>query len=286
MRKDCVIVIPVYKPTPSGQELSSFIRCLKILVTHDICIVTYQDLDVSVWKNIASKHNRNINLVCFSRHFFSSVSGYNLLCLSKEFYQAFKSYEYMLIYQLDSWVFKNEIEFWCNKKYDYIGAPLFCTKGNQGPSKIIGGVGNGGFSLRRIDYCLGLLNRNKWLPLVKPSRLWHENYIEEVVLTTERCVFVSYLILFIRTIMKTFGYKNTLSYCLSSGKMNEDLFFGYWAPYYWGVKSNIPQETEAMFFSFDANPSFLFQKTHKLPFGCHAFNKWEYKTFWERFIKL
>jgi hypothetical protein len=72
------------------------------------------------------------------------------------FYEVFRQYEYMLIYQLDCWVFRDELEMWCDKGYDYIGAPFFVKwfvdRGIY--------VGNGGFSLRKISNIIEYLKRN------------------------------------------------------------------------------------------------------------------------------
>ncbi len=39
------------------------------------------------------------------------------------FYKTFTAYEYILIYQLDAFVFCDALKEWCAKGYDYIGAP-------------------------------------------------------------------------------------------------------------------------------------------------------------------
>lgn len=99
-----------------------------------------------------------IHYIFFHENYFKSIDGYNKLMLSPSFYKAFSNYEYILIYQLDAWVFKDELQHWCNQKYDYIGAPIYQN------NKLIG-IGNGGFSLRKVDYCLKVLAYPKFLPL-------------------------------------------------------------------------------------------------------------------------
>jgi hypothetical protein len=56
----------------------------------------------------------------------------------------------MLTYELDAWVFRDELLYWCEQGWDYIGAPWFegfyeCTEDSP-----VLGVGNSGFSLRSI----------------------------------------------------------------------------------------------------------------------------------------
>lgn len=73
---------------------------------------------------IGKEYSKEISVKCFERHFFTSVEGYNKLCYNIDFYSAFRNYDYMLIYQLDAWVFRNELQMWCEKGYDYIGSPF------------------------------------------------------------------------------------------------------------------------------------------------------------------
>lgn len=42
---------------------------------------------------------------------------------------------------------------------------------------------------------------------------------------------------------------------------------------------------EASHFAFEKHPSFLFSQNGQLPFGCHAWRKYEYDEFWGKYIK-
>lgn len=42
---------------------------------------------------------------------------------------------------------------------------------------------------------------------------------------------------------------------------------------------------EALEFAFERFPSEMYKITGKLPFGCHAWEKYEYESFWKKFIK-
>ena len=128
----CIVVIPVYKAVPKLTELASFRQCIKVLKSFDLCLVTYEELDLTVYKGIAKEYSKEIKVKCFERHFFASVTGYNKLCYNIDFYSAFRNYDYMLIYQLDAWVFRDELQMWCEKGYDYIGSPLFKNISLQG----------------------------------------------------------------------------------------------------------------------------------------------------------
>ena len=43
--------------------------------------------------------------------------------LSPEFYRRFSDTDYILVCQLDAYIFRDELLSWCKKEYDYIGAP-------------------------------------------------------------------------------------------------------------------------------------------------------------------
>ena len=277
--KKCVIVIPVYKQNPEISELASFKQCLSILNKYDIVIITYQSLSIDSYINESNNLNISLKIEYFEEKYFKSVYGYNQLCLNKELYLRFSNYEYMLIYQLDAWAFEDKIDYWCSKEYDYIGAPIFDNKG-----KLLG-VGNGGLSLRKIEYCLKVLNRPIYLPYVTPKYLFYL-YKYDFITSKHKSIKDIILILF-KIISKSVGYKNNIKYYSSSkGDVNEDLLFSVMARHAWGVNINMPTINESIDFAFERFPSELYVKNNKrLPFGCHAFEKWEFKECWSKFIK-
>ena len=92
--------------------------------------------------------------------------------MAEQFYRAFADYEYILIYQLDCLVFSGKLEEWCRRSWDYIGAPWFkkwrprqyaSLEVSEDPIDRLATVGNGGFSLRRIDSALAVLTSTKRL---------------------------------------------------------------------------------------------------------------------------
>ena len=91
---------------------------------------------------------------------------------------------------------------------------------------------------------------------------------------------------FCKTIFRAFGGRNTLNYFIRSGMLNEDFYFSKWAIHAWRMKANLPSCEEASYFSFEVNPSYLYDLNGKLPFGCHAFEKWEFDTFWSKYIQV
>ena len=100
----------------------------------------------------------------FDSSFFRSVNSYSRLLTLPLFYGAFCDYEYMLIAQLDAVCFRDDLDEWCRRGYDYVGAPWchlcrhVCSPDFSYPGEKL--VGNGGLSLRRIKTFMQQLPEN------------------------------------------------------------------------------------------------------------------------------
>jgi len=267
----CVIVVPVYLENPSDEEMRSFAQCVNILQNHDIFLITFEGLDCSVYEKIANEASFTLKKKLFDKRFFTSVSGYNKLCLSSFFYQEFKEYEYMLIYQLDAWVFRDELDEWVEKGYDFIGAPWFYKYKKGKDFEMLDIVGNGGFSLRKISFCQKVLSNNSRMPLLTPRG----------VIRTMDNPGGNLLRIFCRLI----GFKNNMRFFLE-GECEEDKVFASQNYIFGKKKWKFPTPLEASKFSIERNPSYLFELNQcRLPFGCHAYKKYEYDSFWKKYIK-
>lgn len=148
-----VIVIPVYKDTLNEFEKISLMQVKKVLGKYPIIFVAPEGVKFSYF----SEGN---GIVHCPKHFFESVKSYSRLMLSPDFYKVFSNFDYMLIYQLDAFVFSDQLEYFCSLGYDYIGATwsyLFARKLNFNEKKYVCQVGNGGFCLRNIKACYDVL---------------------------------------------------------------------------------------------------------------------------------
>lgn len=150
--KKCVVIIPVYKKELSSVEKASLKQVVNILgYNYELVLVCPKSLDIS---NYNSTANYNFSLLRCSDGYFVSQRSYSDLCEEWQFYSAFSEYEFMVIYQLDAWVFEDRLEYFINLGYDYIGAPhLVGIKGKDGEN------GNGGFCLRRIKVFLDVCKK-------------------------------------------------------------------------------------------------------------------------------
>ncbi len=156
-KKLVAVVIPIYKPELTELEKISFKQAMGVFQKYDICFVMPENLKVLI-----NVEEAEIKEEKFPSDYFTSVSAYNKLMLDKQFYQRFQNYKYILIYQLDAFVFEDKLEYFCSLGYDYIGAPwlsgYFCYKDIE---HMVWNVGNGGFSLRKVDSALRLLEKQE-----------------------------------------------------------------------------------------------------------------------------
>jgi hypothetical protein len=158
-----MVVVPAYEAQPNALEAVSWHRCLEVFPRTPIALLAPEGLDLSAYLPPERQEARPIHVVRFDPGFFQSTATYSRLLLSAGFYRTFLSYEFILIYQLDGFVFRDELADWCARGYDYIGAPwIDCAwleeaRHAWSPKTRDNVVGNGGFSLRRVAPALKLL---------------------------------------------------------------------------------------------------------------------------------
>lgn len=259
-----VVIIPVYKENPSAEELKSLRQCIRVLGKHDLCLVCTSSLNRTVYDTVFEKEKATYQVEFFDADFFASQRGYNRLMLTRSFYQRFSQWEYMLIYQLDAYVFSDRLDEWCQKGYDYVGAPFLKLNKEVDPVN----SGNGGFSLRRIQSFIEVFSCTG--KVLHARGLWrfyrYRGPLHRLPLT----------------LRGLFGYRNHLSYFLAGDTVNEDLFYAMLADSC--LRWRVPETPEAMYFAFEGRPSFLYSRTGQLPFGCHAYLENEYETFYKPYM--
>lgn len=270
------VLIPVYSPNLSPNELMSLNQCLQVLSNHPITLVTNRNVDTSAYQDAFLKAKKPFKVAYFDSSFFTSVFSYSQLLLSRDFYERFKEFEYMLIYQLDGFVFKDELAEWCAKGYDYIGAPWLKNYGFNYDGTELWKVGNGGVSLRKIATYLQLFDAK--FPF-KSSWFFFKSLRAKKLIP----MFATSMQMLLSM---AFGRK-TVEYILqhyTDERVNEDCF---WAEAFQSTKLalKIPDVLTGARFCIEQKPSHVYGLLgNQLPFTCHAFEKYEYETFWKEII--
>lgn len=249
------VIIPIYKPQLSDYDRISISRTYDLLSSYPLIVIHPDNLDISA----ISTEFPNLTFQPFAPRYFDGIMGYNSLMLSSDFYGAFLQYEYILICQTDVYIFRDELEQWCNLGYDYIGAPWLKKKiydlpvisqimslslrwkhhrGLRSKQDLYGKIGNGGLSLRKTS-----------------------NHYRIVTSMTD--------------VIRKYTDRNKKMHLY-----NEDVF--------WALEPSdfsYPTVEEAMKFSFDKYPRLTYKLNHgNLPFGCHAWFSRKMSHFWKTII--
>ncbi len=238
-----VVVVPVYKPGLTASELVSLRQCLSVLGRYPVVVIKPERLGLD---ELAARFPA-LQFMSFGDDYFAGIDGYNRLMISPDFYRRFERYEYMLVHQLDAYVFSDQLDDWCRSGYDYLGAPsveaaafdaLQAADSGEFARALSSGrvVLNGGLSLRRIPSIRRFLKIHNFL--LPP---WPGN--------------------------------EDMLFSLDSRRLRPLRFL-----------LRLPGWEEALRFAFEKSPSASYRITgEKLPFGCHAWARYD-PDFWKTFI--
>ena len=268
-----IVVIPLYKARPYLFEEIALRQCARVLApNHPVCFAAPEGLDLEAYDNIFTEEGaKKPEKKHFSTHFFESLSGYNQLMLNTLFYEAFCEYDYILIHQTDAFVFSDTLDRFCALGYDYIGAPWFRRFFGRTCGDAFSGAGNGGFSLRKVSACLDVLNyKGRFLP-------WRE------LLGTNNSPLIKWKHL-PREQRKALKCEASVNFFTAINSRTEDYFWALDVPAAKLPFKVAPPEA-AMRFAFEQKPSLLLKRAGELPFGCHAWQRYEFNEFWKPIIE-
>lgn len=271
------VLIPVYSSTLSALEIVSLKQCLRILKQHPITLVTNKKVDLTVYKEAYREEGVVFNLELFEETFFGSVFAYSQLLLNRSFYQRFAQYDYVLIYQLDGFVFKDELAYWCSKNFDYIGAPWFLHYGKGYTGNKLWKVGNGGVSLRKVSTILNTFDAP--FPLLSSWFFIKSIRLKQLIPMSLRTLRMLFVLIFTKKTVESILNEYT------DERVNEDCFWAE-AFQHTNLKLHIPDVLTGARFCLEKKPSYVYNLIGKqLPFCCHAFEKFEYENFWKEIIQ-
>lgn len=155
MSNRVVVLVPIYRRDLSPNESFCLRRCSAMLPDLPKYVLAPKGLAL----NGLLKRFAFDGVVERAPCFFQSQWTYNWMLLDWSLYAALEPFEYVLVHQLDAFLFRRGLEDFCDLGYDYIGAPWpksFQTRSGGGE---YGAVGNGGLSLRRVARSREVLER-------------------------------------------------------------------------------------------------------------------------------
>ena len=208
----------------------------------------------------------------FPRRFFGSAAAHCRLMLSEEFYTAFAEYEYILLYHLDALVLSDRLAEWCAKDYDYIGAPWVTSPDSPWVDRPR--VGNGGFSLRRVEAFLRVLRQGR-------ASAPFAGYWERLVKTRPRAAWGLPVAKGVKYLTSARKHARRWPECNPFG--NEDYFWSDEASRFDPTFRVAPFEA-GLQFGFEVAPRLCLELNKgQLPFGCHAWPRYD-RQFWAPYL--
>jgi hypothetical protein len=262
-----IIVTPLYRPLFDRDEQQALIHLLHYLPDVPKAFICPHRLDFS---------SKWFDREPFPDDYFTSVAGYNRLMLSPTFYDRFAAYDYILIVQLDALVLSSDIEPFLQWNVDYMGAPWF--KDKTSPEKGFLGAGNGGLSLRRVAACQQALDTAA-LSATRAVQLlcdWQDRWM----LDLRRDAPPIRLLKKLNFIRKTWTRGKRF---VAQFEWNEDYFWALRVPFL--VDGfQVASIEQSLRFAFEMFPAYcLRHNNQQLPFGCHAWAKYD-RAFWEPYL--
>ena len=224
---DACVVVPVYRQRPEPHELLSLRQLAVKLGEHPIELIAPAGLELSSYLRLLGERDHHY----FDPAYFAAREAYGALMLDEAFYRRFARYEHVLIHQTDAFVFEDQLSCWTAREFDYVGSPHWAGWGERKELGMIG-VGNGGFSLRRVEVFARVLRDGRGVrgrfPPLPGSPAWRLRRARR-------------------------------------GRIVEDIYWGYVAPI------RVASVAEAIAFAFEMGLERLADDYRQLvPFGCHA----------------
>lgn len=261
MEEKLVIIVPIY-----NTELAPFER--ETLSYNKKNFKKYRVVIIS--PNYLKNHHRikdykntlDAEVEFFENKYFKSTRSYNKLMMSIEFYKRFYHFDYMLICQLDAVLLKPNLEHWCAKQIDYMGAPWMSKMNDEYE---IDSSGNGGFSLRNIKKHLEVLNsKSMYMDDYKlnhtPLRIGLKNLVILKILNKLSS-----------GLKVNFPFINCYKLIFSG---NEDYFWAFSAKFFVN-EFNLGNRSESLAFAFEKNVERCLELNEgKCPTGIHAWQKY------------
>lgn len=151
--KNVCVAVPIYKDSINEFEEISLIQVLRVMNKYRIYFFAPKKLVNPKYLIDKKALGCNFEIIYFDDYYFESTTRYSELLLDTRFYDRFIDYKYILVYQLDAFIFFDKLHSFMDDEYDYIGAPWEWECYKDFP------VGNGGLSLRNVRRCRDLVSK-------------------------------------------------------------------------------------------------------------------------------
>jgi hypothetical protein len=266
-KRECHVVIPTHKHSLTGNEELALVNNLQTLSQWPSTILLPFGVPHDYYISLARRHKLKVIIKNLPPGFLGSIEKYNRLLLSPTLYEMFLGFKYILIAQTDVWIFRDELQYWIDKNFDYIGAPLFLPqKGgkNDLKNRMLPYGGNGGLCLRNVEKTM------------------------ELTLSPQRRISVSKVLIGIKFLLRYKNWKFVKIFFYSLRKLwkdpkafreqhqvYEDVMFSIFYAIY-NRNYRVAPSTVSLGFSIEMYSSELLDSYFRFtsPFGLHGYDKY------------
>ena len=262
-RSPVAVVVPAYRAEVSGDERIAVTQLERYLASYPLHLVLPEGLVPP--RELPEAIQERFPAACFE-----SRESYSRLLLSRAFYHRFEAYEWILVYQLDSLVLRDELAQWCSTSYDYIGAPWLIDPDR--PQLGFSRVGNGGLSLRRVRSFLDTLTPPGSAALRRALAAFLRGPLPDVAGLGWRSRFRKRVRTARLALRGGEGFARAYT-------LNEDRFWSDRAAFL-NPRFRVAPVHVGLRFACEAAPEHSTRAAGgELPFGCHAWATWS-RDFW------
>lgn len=167
MKELVTVVIPIFTTQLSEAETKSLEKCLDILGQFPILFIAGEDTSLDLF----SKNYPSIASYRFEKEYFENRATFQKLLVRDDFYDRFDWSEFILIHELNTFILKNELRYWCKQGFDFVQpCPNSLVQSWQDAfiskkldSQTTEQLGSCGLSLRRVGPMRKALRKNRKL---------------------------------------------------------------------------------------------------------------------------
>ena len=256
-----VVVVPVHRQQPTPDEQFSLKRCGQVLGSHPIRIVHPDGLNMEAYKDLLP----TAKPLRVPAAWMASIRAYNRMMINPAFYRKLDQFSHALIHEPDALVISDQLFYWCEQSFDYIGAPWFEGFDAATPDAPIIGVGNSGFSLINIKAIRLFLHSNRrWISRMTIAK----EFLKKILLRPS-----SYSLNFL---MEALGSSGLLSGAHRLVYDNCDVFLMLHASLSSSPLLRVAEPESALQFSWEVNPIRCSELCdNRAPFGIHAWARYD-----------
>jgi hypothetical protein len=144
-------------------------HAMQALRKYSFVFIVAEDAETTFLEEAYSQVDR----ITFPAKYFESRASLASLFLMESFYERFSWAEFVLIHELNSWVVKDELHYWCKQGYDYLRADVQDRTGSLGFLDRLRGLTDNqmieidqdfnfnGLALLHVDRAFRILKRKK-----------------------------------------------------------------------------------------------------------------------------